>query len=156
MGNEKIASTQVETFHQQMVELVKKYQFRDRNQILCCGISVSQCYLLEALHTHGPLTVNEVAQKMYLSISTITRIVDQLVKKDYVIREESAKDRRVRVLKLTGEGEAAFQASWKNVFQSEKIILENFPPEHREMLIQFLKMLNQAVDNWQFFCKRDS
>lgn len=155
MNNEKVLSTQVEVFHQQMIELIKKYQFRDRNQILSCGISVSQCYLLEVLHTQGELTVNEVAQKMYLSISTITRIVDQLVKKKYVSREESLNDRRVRVLKLTKDGEAVYQASWQNVFQSEKIILENFPPEHREMLIQFLKMLNQAVDNWQFFCKRE-
>ena len=144
---------QVERFHQQIVELIKKYQFRDRDQISCCGISVSQCYVLETLHSSGPLTVNQLAGKMYLSISTVTRVVDQLVKKNYVTREEDLHDRRVRVIALTEAGEAVFQESWKNVFESEKIILENFPPEHREILIEFLKKLNQAVTHWQSCCR---
>jgi MarR family 2-MHQ and catechol resistance regulon transcriptional repressor len=71
---------QVESFHQQIVELIKRYQFRDRDRILCHGISVSQCYALETLHSYSELTVNELANKMHLSISTITRVVDQLVK----------------------------------------------------------------------------
>ena len=62
----------IEDFHKQIVQLVKKYQFRDRDQILSCGISVSQCYVLETLHTHGSLTVNEVAKKMFLSIIKTT------------------------------------------------------------------------------------
>lgn len=144
---------QVESFHQQIVELIKRYQFRDRDRIHCHGISVSQCYVLETLHSHGTLTVNELANKMHLSISTITRVVDQLVKKGYVTRQEDVNDRRVRVLKLTEAGETIFQKSWSNVFQSEKQILENFPPEHREMLIEFLQKLNQAVEYWQSSCR---
>ena len=155
MNNPELPDKQVESFHQQIVELIKKYQFRDRNQILGCGISVSQCYILETLYTHGALTVNELAKKMFLSISTVTRVVDQLVNKKYVTREESFEDRRVRLIKLTEAGEAVYQESWLNVFQSEKTILENFPPEHREMLIDFLKKLNQSVDNWQATCKRE-
>ncbi|MCG8606425.1 MarR family transcriptional regulator [bacterium] len=146
-------TNQVERFHRQIVELIKKYQFRDRGQISCCGISVSQCYVLETLNSHGPLTANELAEKMYLKISTVTRVVDQLVKKNYVTREEGDQDRRVRVIKLTRDGEAVFQESWRNVFQSEKTILENFPEQHRELLIDFLKKLNGAVDQWHACCR---
>jgi len=99
--NQKTTDNQILQFHQQIVELIKKYQFRDRNQICCFGISVSQCYILETLHTHGPLTMNELAKKMYLKISTITRVVEQLVKKNYVKREEGLNDRRVRLINLT-------------------------------------------------------
>lgn len=148
-----IFDEQVESFHQQIVELIKRYQFRDRDRILCHGISVSQCYALEALHSHGDLTVNQLANKMYLSISTITRVVDQLVQKGYVTREEDATDRRVRMLKLTEAGESIFQKSWSNVFRSEKQILENFPAKNREMLIQFLQKLNQSVEFWQSSCR---
>jgi MarR family transcriptional regulator, 2-MHQ and catechol-resistance regulon repressor len=146
---------QVESFHQQIVELIKRYQFRDRDRILCHGISVSQCYVLETLRSNGTLTVNELANKMYLSISTITRVVDQLVKKQYVTRQEDTADRRVRVLALTKAGEVIFQKSWGNVFESEKQILQNFPPENREMLIDFLQKLNQSVESWQNSCQVD-
>ena len=99
--------TQAEAFHHEMVALVKKYQFRDRNEITCCGVSVSQCYVLELLHFEGALTMQKLAEQMHLSVSTITRVVEGLVKKGYVHREEDAKDRRVRRVRLTGEGEPA-------------------------------------------------
>jgi hypothetical protein len=31
-----------------------RYQFRDRNELLCYGVTVLQCYTLEALE-HGPV-----------------------------------------------------------------------------------------------------
>jgi DNA-binding MarR family transcriptional regulator len=153
MSISKSFEQQVLKFHQQIVDLVKKYQFRDRSEITCCGISVSQCYVLETLHTHGALTMNELAEKMYLSVSTVTRVVDELVKKGFVQREEDPADRRIRVIDLTRQGEAAFQKSWQNVLHSERTILEHFPAEHRELLINFLVQLNQSVEKWQSCCE---
>ena len=98
------------------------------------------------------LDVTELATKMYLKVSTVTRVVDQLVRKEYVSRKEDPHDRRVRVLQLTESGEVVFQQSWRNIFQSEKVILENFPAEHRDMLIDFLEKLNQAVEQWHEHC----
>ncbi len=152
MTTNKTVDTQVLKFHKQIVELIKKYQFRDRNHITCCGVSVSQCYILEALNTHGALTMNELAEKMYLSISTVTRVVEELVKKGYAQREEDPADRRIRVIDLTDEGKVVFDRCWSNVFQSEKAILMNFPTQQRDMLINFLTQLNQAVNDWQSCC----
>ncbi len=151
--NQKTTDNQILQFHQQIVELIKKYQFRDRNQICCFGISVSQCYILETLHTHGPLTMNELAKKMYLKISTITRVVEQLVKKNYVKREEGLNDRRVRLINLTNEGKAIYKKAWENIFESEKVILKSIPSEHKTVLIDVLRKLNQAVSSWQSCCE---
>ncbi|MFQ5753054.1 MAG: MarR family winged helix-turn-helix transcriptional regulator, partial [bacterium] len=129
---------QVEKFHHEIVELIKKYQFRDRNQMVCCGISVSQCYVLETLHRFGALTMNNLAVKMHLSISTVTRVVEPLVQKNYVQREEDANDRRLRLIKLTKAGEEIFRESWRIVFESEKKILGNFPSQSRDTLIELL------------------
>ncbi|OGU61520.1 MAG: hypothetical protein A2V66_00420 [Ignavibacteria bacterium RBG_13_36_8] len=145
---------QVEKFHHEIVELIKKYQFRDRNEMVCCGISVSQCYTLETLHRHGPLSMQNLADKMHLSISTVTRVVEPLVQQKLVTREEDANDHRVRVMKLTKAGEEIFLKTWDNVFESEKIILTNFPEDQREMLIEFLRKLNQAFGNWKDCCSK--
>ncbi len=154
MSAEKVFEDQVNKFHDEMIEIIKKYQFRDRNQLTSSGISVSQCYVLETLNRHDALTVNELAEKMHLSISTITRVVEPLVKKQLVRREEDPEDRRVRLISLTPKGRIAFKESWQSVFESEKIILANFPPEHREMLVDLLKKLNKAVGFWQSCCKK--
>lgn len=142
---------QVEKFHEQMVKLIKKYQFRDRNQIICCGVSVSQCYILEAVKD-GALTMNQLANRMHLQISTVTRVVEQLVLKGFVTREEDPDDRRKRTITLTVSGKAMYQDIWQNIYQSELTILQQFPEEHRPMLIDFLKKLNKAVDHWQACC----
>ena len=142
-------NSQVSRFHNQIVELIKKYQFRDRNRDICCGLSVSQCYVLETLRQSGPLSMNELADKMHLTISTITRVIQPLLAKSYLSRKEDNKDRRVRLISLTKDGEDFALRAWKSNIESEKVILGNFPEENREMLIEFLSQLNQAVSHWQ-------
>lgn len=144
--------SQVDQFHVEVVELIKKFQFRDRNEMVCCGLSVSQCYILETLHRFGTMSVQKLADKMHLTISTITRVSEPLVKQKLISREEDPTDHRIRLLKLTAKGERIFAKSWKNTFISEKMILENFPEEQRELLIDFLKKLNQALWIWKESC----
>ena len=143
----------VEEFHNSIVELIKKYQFRDRNEITSFGISVSQCYVLETLHFQGELTMKMLAEQMHLTISTITRLVDQLERKKLVKRKQHHEDSRVRMIILTPKGEKIFLKSWANVFESEKMIFENIKPGHRKVLLSLLKDLNESVDQWQGTCK---
>ena len=149
----KLPDKNIKEFHENIVALIKKYQFRDRNEITCFGISVSQCYVLETLYSFRNLTMKELAIKMHLSISTITRIADQLEMKELIIREQNADDQRVRNLKLTDKGKEVYLKSWRAVFESEKKIFENIKPEYREMIIELLKELNRSADIWQGSCK---
>jgi DNA-binding MarR family transcriptional regulator len=89
------ATDQARRLHRAVTELVRRYQFRDRNEICCFGVSVSQCHALEALGQAGELTMGELASQMHLSVSTMTRVVDQLVARGLAQRGEDAKDRRV-------------------------------------------------------------
>ncbi len=82
--------------HEVFAELVRRYQFRDRDSIVCHGISVSQCYSLDALWRSGSLTMGELAAELALEISTMTRIVDHLVEVGLADRQEDPADRRVR------------------------------------------------------------
>jgi DNA-binding MarR family transcriptional regulator len=145
---------EVGRFHHEIVELIKKYQFRDRNQMVGCGISVSQCYLLECLARFGPQTMNELARRMYLTVSTLTRLVDQLEGKALVTRREDAKDRRVRRIRPTARGRSVFQATWRDIFVSERAILESFPESQREAVIEVLSKLNEAAERWRAGCGR--
>lgn len=146
--------SQAARFHEQIVELIKKYQFRDRGAVCCFGISVSQCYILEALKREGALTMNQLAEKMRLSVSTLTRVVGQLVDKGLAVRSEDPADRRVRYVQLTPQGEEMFRKLWSATLRSEREILGRFPEGERDSLIRFLEMLNHAVDGWQAQCSR--
>ena len=67
-----------------VADLVRVYQFRDRDRICCHDISVTQCYALETLVEHGPLRLSALADRLFLDKSTTSRVVGTLVKKGYV------------------------------------------------------------------------
>lgn len=152
MNNGSEIDQQVKRLHEEVVELVKRYQFRDRNEMTCCGVSVSQCYALDAIHRYGPLSMNQLAEKLCLKISTVTRILEPVIKKGFVRRSEEPHDRRIRTVRLTEPGRAVLEVSWRKVLESEKAILLQFPESSRELLIQFLGELNKAVSHWQTSC----
>ena len=59
--------------------------------------------VLEALLHKGPLPVNTVGPKVWLTPGSISVAVDRLVKKGLVSRKDHADDRRVRQVELTRE-----------------------------------------------------
>ena len=141
--------SQVKQFHNEIVELIKKYQFRDRNKLVGCGLSVSQCYTLETLQRFGPLSMQKLADKMHLSISTVTRVTKPLVNGKLILKEKDTNDNRFNVMKITNKGSQVVEEAWGNVFRSERAILENFDESNREILIEFLKKINQSFGNWK-------
>ncbi len=67
-------------------DLIRRYQFRDWNKICCYGISISQSHILDLLLEAGDLTMQQLAGQMFKSVSTMTRVVGQLIKRGYVKR----------------------------------------------------------------------
>src|SRR5438132_14355055 len=62
--------------------------------------------VLEALLHKGPLPVNTIGPKVWLTPGSISVAVDRLVKKGLVSRKGRPGDRRVRQVKLTAKGRA--------------------------------------------------
>ena len=141
--------TQVLRLHRAVAELVRRYQFRDRNEICCFGISVSQCYALEALGQVGELTMGALASRMQLSVSTMTRVVDQLVEHDLVRRARSGDDGRVCCVAPTAGGRALLAKISSELLESERAILEKVAAGHRDSVISGLEELSRAIDEWR-------
>jgi DNA-binding MarR family transcriptional regulator len=71
-------------------------------------LSLTQCKVLMALipGSEGePQAAKHVAARTGLSLPTLSRAIDALVRRDLVLREEDPDDRRVRNLVLTEQGE---------------------------------------------------
>ena len=71
-----------------------------------CGysLSVSQVLTLQALEEHTPLTIHELADQLNLERSTVSRLIDGLVKTGLVHRKINPNNRREVQLFLTEEG----------------------------------------------------
>jgi MarR family transcriptional regulator, 2-MHQ and catechol-resistance regulon repressor len=141
--------TRVLRLHRAVAELVRRYQFRDRNEICCFGISVSQCYALEALGEEGELVMGALAARMRLSVSTMTRVVDQLEGHGLVRRARRREDNRVCCVAPTAEGRALLATISSELLASERAILEKVPAAHRDSVISGLEELSRAIDEWR-------
>jgi DNA-binding MarR family transcriptional regulator len=140
---------QAKQLHQALTRLVQKYQFRDRNDICCYGISVSQCHTLEALGEHGTITMNALAEHLHLAVSTVTRVVDQLVDKGLAERHIGATDRRVCQVALTPSGMELLRTLQGELIAREQAVLERLPSAARAHVIWAIDALSQAVDEWR-------
>jgi len=67
-------------------------------------ITVMQFYVLSALAEQPDLSLGELAEMLYTGSSTISGVVDRLVKAGLVTRERSANDRRILFTRLTSLG----------------------------------------------------
>jgi DNA-binding MarR family transcriptional regulator len=146
---------ELRSFHAAFTELVRKYQFRDRRETACYGLSVSQCHALEVLAEAGALRMGELAARLHLSVSALTRVADQLVAKELVVRMEDPDDRRAFRLEPSAAGTALFKCIQAELFEWEREVLAGHPPEVRTALVECLVQLSKAVDSWrQNICTR--
>ena len=133
------------TLHEALTELVRVYQFRDRDRICCHDISVTQCYALEALVRRGPGGLNELAAELYLDKSTASRVVGTLERKGYVKRAPHPKDGRAIVLTVTPAGRRLYDRIRGDLVEETKELLRDFEPDVREGASRLILRLARAA-----------
>lgn len=140
---------QAEQMYAVFAELVRRYQFRDRDQVCCHGLSVSQCYTLELLTEGGPRTMGALAAEICLKISTATRVVDHLVSSGLAARLADPNDRRVCCVQITEAGRAVVARVRGEIVAEYEAVLRAVPAGSRESVIDALSHLLSAFKQRQ-------
>lgn len=143
-----------ERLHRLSKELIRRYQFRDWNQICCYGISISQSHILDVLAEEGDLSMQDLARRMFKSVSTMTRVVAQLVRRGYVRRRQDAADRRVVHVSITPQGKAIVAAIGRDLIETQKAILQAVPRAQWAGAFALLEALATGARRWQEACCR--
>ena len=134
-----------EALHSALNELVRVYQFRDRDRICCHDVSVTQCYAIEALVRRGPSGLNDLAADLYLEKSTASRVVATLERKGYVTRSAHPEDGRAIVLNVTAAGRRLHDRIRKDLVNEARGLLHDFEPEVREGAARLILRLARAA-----------
>ena len=132
---------QAERLYAAFAELVRGYQFRDRERICCHGVSVSQCYTLDALDRHGPLSMGALASQLHVEISTMTRVVDYLVNNKLATRVTVPNDRRVCHVKISAKGRSLVATIRDQLVNEHEQVLRAIPAGSREAVITAMTSL---------------
>jgi DNA-binding MarR family transcriptional regulator len=127
-------------------KLVRVFQLFERDQIKVHGFTSSQCYTLIEILKAVSLTMNELSEKMNLDTSTMTRVIDKLVRDGFVERDRYESDRRVVVVKLTDKGYEAATRLHTSVNEYYKKIISSIPIGQTEDILDSISVLLQAFE----------
>jgi DNA-binding MarR family transcriptional regulator len=113
-----------------------------------CGqpIPVSEAHALGELAQEGQLRQLELARRLRLTKSTVSRLVGQLTTRGWVERAPAPDDGRGVVLRLTPAGQRAagnLAAARREKFSR---LLESIPDHERAGVIHALGILTEALD----------
>ncbi len=129
-----------------VADLVRVYQFRDRDRICCHDVSVTQCYALETLVEYGPMRSSVLAERLFLDKSTTSRVVNTLVRKGYVEQRADATDGRAVVISATPRGQRLCARITSDLVDQQKQLLQDLAPEVRAGVVQVIQRLARAAD----------
>lgn len=90
--------------------------------------------------------MGELSTELDIPMSSTTRIVDWLVRADFVERCPDAHDRRIVHVCMTDNAREFLQAGAVYIKQRVVHLLNNFSPEEQ---IQFLHLMNKLFDSLQ-------
>src|SRR3954470_14787498 len=107
------------------------------------GLGDSDFRVLEVLLHKGPLPVNVIGPKVFLTTGSISTAVDRLYDKGLVSRADSKSDRRIRIVELTAKGRALitrlFDAHAKDMEELAHVLSDS----ERVQLVEALKKLGK-------------
>ena len=101
--------------------------------------------VLEALLHKGPLPVNTLGPKVWLTPGSISVAVDRLVKKGLVLRKDHPRDRRVRRVELTAKGRALIMRGFREHAAAMETVVSVLSKNERLTLLRLLKKLGKRA-----------
>ncbi len=87
-----------------IVEIEEKYLITPEFK----AISVNDMHIIEAVGISEPKSMSAIAKLMSVTMGTLTKSMDGLSEKGYVLRERGIKDKRIMFISLTEKGRKAF------------------------------------------------
>jgi DNA-binding MarR family transcriptional regulator len=106
------------------------------------GLTPPQFYVLATLGYAGGLPFGDIGEKMMVTVSNLTGIVDRLEQKGLVTRERDSDDRRVIRVKLTEKGTKLYK---NTIPLFEKCISQFFSPLNKAQQKELASLLRKLI-----------
>ncbi|SMP30822.1 DNA-binding transcriptional regulator, MarR family [Flavobacterium hercynium] len=125
---------------------IKEYRKISQKNIekVVSDITVDQCLVLIILNENKNVSQIEIAKLIFKDNASITRIIELMVKKDYLIRETNALDKRKTKLEITDKGKKTIELLTPVIHLNRKTALDGLSLEEINMLD---KILDKIITN---------
>jgi homoprotocatechuate degradation regulator HpaR len=110
------------------------------------GLSSQQWRVIRALNEEEGLDITELANRCFLLMPSLSRIIQNLEKRELVSRNQSSLDNRKSVISITELGKKLFQKIAPKSVERYDLITEKFGYGKLELLYELLDELIEKID----------
>jgi len=109
-------------------------------------ITNNDMHIIEAIGVSEPRNMSSIANRLSVTVSTLTTNMNGLEKKGYIVRERSLEDKRVVYVLLTEKGKKAFFHNRDFHKKMIKAIVKDLNEEEMEILYRCLLNLTSFLE----------
>ena len=148
----RIDMNSYETVNDVLVKLFKEIMGIEEKALITSeykDISVNDMHVIEAIGIDVKKNMSAVARELSVTVGTVTIAINNLVKKGYVKRVRSDKDRRIVLVSLSEKGEKAY--NHHRMFHERMVlaVLEGLDKEETKVLMKVLGNLQRFFRNYE-------
>jgi DNA-binding MarR family transcriptional regulator len=110
------------------------------------GLSHAALNALAVIEGEGqPMLTGEVAARMHVTSGTVTSLLDNLERKQYVVRSSDRDDRRRVLVDITPAAQALLDQVLPAIQQVARRLTDRIGPERQQLLLDLLAEVRQAA-----------
>ncbi|WP_214812100.1 MarR family winged helix-turn-helix transcriptional regulator [Exiguobacterium sp. s127] len=127
----------------------------------CCSVldqevSLVQSHILFEISKRPGSAMQEIADLLGMDITTFSRQIQTLIKRELVLKSPSSEDRRIQLIHLTPLGQQVTDGIDTEVNAHLEDIFKQMTPFEKTAVLQSITLLNEAMLNSDFCCKTSS
>lgn len=128
---------------------IRSYRSYAQRQLRAHGfkITIDQWLIIKALLENPGITQNEIGDLVFKDNASVTRIIDLLVKSEFITRDTHLTDRRKTNLKVTGSGKKIITEVQTLVESNRKIALANISDSELAITNAVLAKISENCNN---------
>ena len=128
-----------------LTDLTTHYNALIRNAASQLNLTASQAFHLLSI-PHGGIPMSQLAHKLGLDTSTLTRNIQKLEKMELIRRRQDSYDKRVQKAVLTEKGEEMIELLDESLQEMNNTFMEHIDLDSQENITDILEKIVWAID----------
>ncbi|WP_330745587.1 MarR family winged helix-turn-helix transcriptional regulator [Chryseobacterium sp. CP-77] len=128
---------------------IRSYRNYAQRQLKAHGytITIDQWLIIKAILENPGITQNEIGDLVFKDNASVTRMIDLMVKSEYIIRKVHPEDRRKTLLEVTDSGVKVIKEVQNIVEKNRKTALKGISNEQLEVMYSALLKISENCLN---------